>query len=62
MNPNQNLSPRCGCPGITRRSFLADTGMGFTGIALAAMFFKEGIARGENRAEWRPPVDRTAAT
>jgi len=29
--------------------------MGFTGIALAAMFFKEGIARGENRAEWRPP-------
>src|SRR5262245_40848115 len=27
---------RC-CPGITRRSFLADTGMGLTGLALGAM-------------------------
>ena len=25
------------CPGISRRSFLADTGMGFTGLALGAM-------------------------
>ena len=25
------------CPGVTRRSFLADTGMGFTGLALGAM-------------------------
>src|SRR5438105_4683583 len=29
------------CPGITRRSFLADTGMGFTGMALGAMLFRE---------------------
>src|SRR5438067_3319828 len=35
---------RC-CPGITRRSFLADTGMGFTGLALGAMLFKDGVAR-----------------
>ena len=34
------------CPGVTRRSFLADTGMGFTGLALGAMLFREGIARG----------------
>jgi len=27
------------CSGVTRRSFLADTGMGFTGLALAAMMF-----------------------
>ena len=39
------------CRGITRRSFLADTGMGFTGLALSAM-----LAR-ETRADeaWQPP-------
>src|SRR5436190_1548385 len=42
------------CPGITRRSFLADTGMGFTGLALGAMLFKDGVARGEEPA-WHPP-------
>src|SRR5262245_40189325 len=36
MNPQ---SPSC----MTRRSFLADTGMGFTGLALGAMLFKDGI-------------------
>jgi hypothetical protein len=35
------------CPGVTRRSFLADTGFGFTGLALGAMLFKDGVARGE---------------
>src|SRR5712691_10672139 len=40
------------CPGITRRSFLADTGMGFTGLALGAMLFKDGVARADN-----PPPD-----
>ena len=35
------------CRGITRRSFLADTGMGFTGLALGAMMFRDGTARGE---------------
>src|SRR5262244_2011289 len=34
------------CPGITRRSFLADTGMGFTGLALGAMLHRDGVARG----------------
>ncbi|MFO0880063.1 MAG: DUF1501 domain-containing protein [Gemmataceae bacterium] len=33
------------CPGVTRRSFLADTGMGFTGLALSAMLFRDGVAR-----------------
>jgi hypothetical protein len=41
----------CGkCRGITRRSFLADTGMGFTGVALGAMLFKEGVARADAAA------------
>src|SRR5207237_4303754 len=44
------------CPGITRRSFLADTGMGFTGLAVVAMLFRNGIARAEpNAPGWRPP-------
>jgi hypothetical protein len=33
------------CPGITRRSFLADTGMGFTGLALGAMLYRDGVAK-----------------
>src|SRR6266702_921804 len=33
------------CPGITRRSFLADTGMGFTGLALGALLFRDGISK-----------------
>src|SRR5262249_34084296 len=36
---------RC-CPGITRRSFLADTGMGLTGLALGTM-----MARAEDRGD-----------
>src|SRR5690606_36091449 len=34
------------CPGVTRRSFLLDTGMGFTGLALAAMLADDPLARG----------------
>jgi len=43
------------CPGVTRRSFLADTGMGFTGLALGAMLFKHGIARASDAPGWHPP-------
>jgi hypothetical protein len=38
--------------GVTRRAFLADMGMGFTGLALGAMLQRE--ARG-NTADWTPP-------
>src|SRR6185436_15478159 len=38
----------------TRRSFLADTGMGFTGLALGAMLFRDGVAVG-NEA-WQSPT------
>ncbi|MDX1944726.1 MAG: DUF1501 domain-containing protein [Pirellulaceae bacterium] len=34
----------------TRRSFLADTGMGFTGLALGAMLFQDGTAQAEEGA------------
>src|SRR5262249_52913905 len=33
------------CTGISRRSFLVDTGMGFTGLALGALLFKDGVAQ-----------------
>jgi hypothetical protein len=38
------MEPNC-CSGITRRSFLADTGMGFTGLVLGSMLFRDGVAR-----------------
>ena len=42
-----------GC-GRTRRSFLADTGMGFTGLALGAMLFKDGIAQDNPIPDGKP--------
>jgi hypothetical protein len=33
------------CTGVNRRTFLADTGLGFTGLALSAMLFEDGMAR-----------------
>ncbi|MGK0198793.1 MAG: hypothetical protein ACI91J_002072, partial [Yoonia sp.] len=32
-------------PPLSRRTFLADTGMGMTGMALSSMLFKDGVAR-----------------
>jgi len=56
MNANQQShAQRSCCAGISRRSFLADTGMGFTGLALGAMLFKDGIARADSDPAWRPP-------
>jgi len=45
------------CGRVSRRTFLADTGMGFTGLALSAMLHRDGIARDEAGA-WRPPDGR----
>jgi hypothetical protein len=39
----------------TRRVFLADLGMGFTGLALGAMLARDGIARAEAPGGWSPP-------
>jgi hypothetical protein len=49
-------SPANQCPGVTRRSFLFDTGMGFTGLALSAMLFRDGAAAASG--PWRPPDGR----
>src|SRR5437016_7865539 len=47
--------PHSNCPGITRRSFLADTGLGFTGLALGAMLFRDGVARADGGLSLRQP-------
>lgn len=47
-----------GCPGITRRSFLADTGMGFTGLALGAMLSRDGVARATSGQHEGQPTPR----
>src|SRR5712691_2975766 len=48
------MTPSHSCPGISRRSFLADTGMGFTGLALSAMLFKDGVARADKQGADAP--------
>jgi hypothetical protein len=45
------------CPRVSRRTFLADTGMGFTGLALSAMLARDGIAK-DGPEGWRPPDGR----
>src|SRR4051794_25118495 len=50
--------PSAGC-GIHRRTFLADVGMGFTGLALAALLAREGVVRAAAPAgPWTPPDGR----
>ncbi len=39
---------------MNRRTFLGDTGMGFTGMALSAMFFRNGVAQASE--SWAPPT------
>jgi hypothetical protein len=41
--------------GIHRRNFLADCGMGFTGLVLGAMLQQEQLARASAPANWSPP-------
>ena len=55
---NLSLSANQPCRGVTRRSFLADTGMGFTGLALSAMAGRAAAddeAPEEGHAAWTPP-------
>ncbi|HLY73346.1 MAG TPA: DUF1501 domain-containing protein, partial [Planctomycetota bacterium] len=44
-----------GCGRVNRRTFLADTGMGFTGLALGSLFHSQRIARADDQEAWRPP-------
>ena len=55
MNKNPDSFCNCSNGGVHRRAFLADVGMGFTGLALAAMLARDGIVRADAPAEWQPP-------
>src|SRR4051812_40898385 len=37
----------CGCSGTSRRTFLSDMGMGFTGLVLGSMLHRDGIVRAD---------------
>ncbi len=55
MNKNPDSFCNCSNGGVHRRAFLADVGMGFTGLALGAMLARDGIVRADAPAEWQPP-------
>ena len=44
MSNDFSLRRRCGC-GMSRRTFLADAGLGFAGLALGSMLHADGIVR-----------------
>lgn len=39
----------------SRRTFLADFGLGFTGLVLGAMLAEEGIVKADEPEKWQPP-------
>ncbi|MBI1901199.1 MAG: DUF1501 domain-containing protein [Planctomycetia bacterium] len=45
------INNHCSCGRTSRRTFLADTGLGFTGLALSAMMFRDGIAQKARAAD-----------
>jgi hypothetical protein len=51
MSTNRFRGSSCGR--VPRRTFLADVGMGFTGLALGAMLQRDGFA--SDAATWSPP-------
>jgi hypothetical protein len=39
----------------SRRTFLADCGLGFTGLALGAMLADDGVLKANEPGSWQPP-------
>lgn len=46
----QNHENACDCRATSRRTFLSDIGLGFTGLALGSMLADDGMARGGESA------------
>jgi Protein of unknown function (DUF1501) len=46
------------CSSLHRRTFLADVGMGFTGLALGAMLARDGVVRASDVSTWQAPDGR----
>src|SRR5579863_6670956 len=54
-HPGSVQSDRASAPRRDRRTFLADVGMGFTGLALGAMLARDGVIRGNDLRVWQSP-------
>ncbi|MCC2668531.1 MAG: hypothetical protein K0Q72_1002, partial [Armatimonadetes bacterium] len=52
----QPAATQPGCTGVSRRTFLTDTGMGLTGMALGAMLFRDGEAQAAPAREPGAPL------
>jgi hypothetical protein len=55
MKSNHPSHRTCNHGGLHRRAFLADLGMGFTGLALGALLQRDGIAKAAAPGVWAPP-------
>lgn len=53
-----NSNPYACCGRIPRRAFLADLGLGFTGLSLAAMLHRDGCVKADEPAPHGPPDGR----
>src|SRR5437899_337990 len=58
LNASGGLRPRLAAAHMSRRMFLADVGMGFTGLALGAMLARDGGVRAGDAKVWNPPDGR----
>jgi len=43
------------CRRFPRRAFLSDLGMGFTGLVLASLLHRDGVAKADQTSAWKPP-------
>lgn len=48
----------CHCHPLARRTFLADLGMGFAGLALGSMLHRDGIVRAGDESGWTPTTGK----
>lgn len=56
MSEGRVLTPQTSfCGRVNRRVFLADCGMGFTGLVLGSMLQRDGILKANAHAAWLPP-------
>jgi len=58
---NQQV-PACDCRRPSRRAFLSDIGMGFTGLVLGSMLQRDGVVRANEASHWLPPDGSPHAT
>ena len=52
-NDTKLINPACCC--VNRRTFLADTGMGLTGLVLGAMLQRDAASANSIEQAWAPP-------